>query len=774
MKKSLLLIAICLLLFSSLAWGQGNLYCLGPAPVDVGCTVANTYAQLSTLKSSVTLQENDIVDGQGNTFNEIWNLTNINALGNAPITLRNATVNSNNWVGISLNNSHQIQMKNLTVENPGWACILIQNSHASVVEDSEVKSCRNGIQVAKGSNDAIISGSRIINVEERGIFVSGNTANIEKITITNNLIEKTDPALTGGNQHGIHLLTEALFEINEILISDNTITLGTANNPLGSMGIWFQTEGESHDLSSGMPEPRICFNNFKIINNEVSYTGQHAITVSQASISAPSYNYIENNTVHHNGPKSANQPTLGIWVGRSDRVIISGNVVYDNVGHEDLTLPDREYGFDNVGIYLDAMASECIVRYNVTYGHNNLGYRSPFYNLEGDLKGAFISSGLGICCGAHDNELYYNISYGNTIGLSLSQSSGINTVVNPDGNGYDPREFYTHSYGNKIYNNVLAGNEVGISYSVGYVADWLNPTSNPGIQEVIDPNCTAVNQYCNELKNNIIYNNHGIFLNDGTVTDGYGAGMWIRTGAEPPIEDSNYYYGNDESPWDNGSITGNDALDPLFISPQPNNPDFSLSGSSTLIDAGTDAGLTQDFCGNPVPEGGGPDIGAFEGWVDRTVTWNGSTSSVWSDSLNWDQGRPPGLCDNVIIPDTSNDPVLQMPVSVNTLTVEPGGILDLNGKAVTAVHDMTINGMLDASFEAPTITVGDNLTLLSPANFSYGNSHAVFTGTGAINSSDFYGLTIARGANFGISDVDIYGDLVVDGFLSVDGFVYIH
>ena len=40
--------------------------------------------------------------------------------------------------------------------------------------------------------------------------------------------------------------------------------------------------------------------------------------------------------------------------------------------------------------------------------------------------------------------------------------------------------------------------------------------------------------------------------------------------------------------------------------------DFRLLSSSMAIDAGINVGLTSDYLGNPVPVGGGYDIGAYE------------------------------------------------------------------------------------------------------------------------------------------------------------------
>jgi len=60
---------------------------------------------------------------------------------------------------------------------------------------------------------------------------------------------------------------------------------------------------------------------------------------------------------------------------------------------------------------------------------------------------------------------------------------------------------------------------------------------------------------------------------------------------------------------DNHSI----LADPIFVSSNPQEPaDFMLQPDSPAIDAGIDVGLSEDFNGNPVPQGNAPDIGAYE------------------------------------------------------------------------------------------------------------------------------------------------------------------
>ena len=192
-----------------------------------------------------------------------------------------------------------------------------------------------------------------------------------------------------------------------------------------------------------------------------------------------------------------------------------------------------------------------------------------------------------------------------------------------DTNSYDA----DHS-GNMIHNNIVVGNQR--AGGRGLYWKWSEPA---------------------EVYNNIFYN-----FDVGVLTAGTGGfrssirlrnnifssiGTWIiyvnAQGADPGAEyvidsDNNIFYptsGNqfyltdnagtvttDFSGWqsisrpgftfDTSSLTSN----PLFMS--PGSSDFRLQPGSPAIDSGVFVGLTQDYAGNPVPQGNGTDIGAYE------------------------------------------------------------------------------------------------------------------------------------------------------------------
>lgn len=77
-----------------------------------------------------------------------------------------------------------------------------------------------------------------------------------------------------------------------------------------------------------------------------------------------------------------------------------------------------------------------------------------------------------------------------------------------------------------------------------------------------------------------------------------------------------------------------------------------------------------------------------------TVTWTGTTSTNWATGSNWDVGYVPNTTDNVVIPDVTNDPILDTNRTVNNLTINSGGLLSINGNNLTLTGTVSNDGTL--------------------------------------------------------------------------------
>ncbi len=78
-----------------------------------------------------------------------------------------------------------------------------------------------------------------------------------------------------------------------------------------------------------------------------------------------------------------------------------------------------------------------------------------------------------------------------------------------------------------------------------------------------------------------------------------------------------------------------------------------------------------------------------------TTNWTGTTSNVWTLAGNWDNGVP-GAGDTAVIPSTTNDPVITTTVTVNTVTINSGGVLTVNGTLNTTNFNLN-NGTLSGT-----------------------------------------------------------------------------
>jgi len=173
-------------------------------------------------------------------------------------------------------------------------------------------------------------------------------------------------------------------------------------------------------------------------------------------------------------------------------------------------------------------------------------------------------SGIHIKKGCNNWKIWNNLIYENTVRPPTWSPSGVTLV----GTGH---EFYH----NVVYNNDPAGTRSGAGLSVS--------------SETI-------------VRDNAFYKHGG---NGGNVTGGK--------------LDHNYVY-----PVFPG-IKGSKAVtkrDPMFKDPA--HGDFILLPGSPLIDTGVDAGVTEDFSGNPRPSGEKVDIGAYEYMQPTKETRRGS------------------------------------------------------------------------------------------------------------------------------------------------------
>lgn len=118
--------------------------------------------------------------------------------------------------------------------------------------------------------------------------------------------------------------------------------------------------------------------------------------------------------------------------------------------------------------------------------------------------------------------------------------------------------------------------------------------------------------------------------------------------------------------------------------------------------------------------------------------WNGSVSSSWTTAANWTPNAVPNDNTKVIIPDaatTGHDPILNPDVTIGTLTIEAGGILNAPDDS-----ELVLTGSAGAWINNGTFNAGQGTVIFSTTAVNGVVNDATIAG-----STSFYNVTVAAG-----------------------------
>jgi hypothetical protein len=127
-----------------------------------------------------------------------------------------------------------------------------------------------------------------------------------------------------------------------------------------------------------------------------------------------------------------------------------------------------------------------------------------------------------------------------------------------------------------------------------------------------------------------------------------------------------------------------------------------------------------------------------------TSTWNGSQSDSWTTAANWTPNATPSDATNVIIPDagtTPNDPTLNPLVTIGTLVMEAGAIVN----NPPAGSSLTITGSNGAWINNGTFNAGTGTVTFNTAAVNSVVNDATIAGNTTFNN-----ITIASGSTLRI------------------------
>ncbi len=258
--------------------------------------------------------------------------------------------------------------------------------------------------------------------------------------------------------------------------------------------------------------------------------------------------------------------------------------------------------------------------------------------------------------------------------------------------------------------------------------------------------------------NGIFVNQNGTIdltanFSDGTFQNGFNGGRYLR------IENSQ-------------NLIGSNRLENIVFDDNPG------GGAANVVKLTNTAGdielfnYTGSFSGSDFEE----DPNDLILWIDPpTVTWTGRISSDWFTDGNWDSGSVPLISQNVLIPQTLNQPILVDDVNVavaNNLTIGVNAIIEIN-TADTDV-DLQIAGDILFDVSASLISLGadDDIEIggswlnISGAFFTPGTSQVTFNSPVGVesieNSNGFYNLVVDVAGSAAIADdLNVVNDFTI-------------
>ncbi|MDO8649697.1 MAG: choice-of-anchor Q domain-containing protein [Candidatus Berkelbacteria bacterium] len=524
------------------------------------------YPTFTSLAAGITLQPGDIVDGGGNTFNEMWTINRSGTLGN-PIIFRNATVSGQNIRnnGILTNSKSNLTFSNITIKEVVYKGLVISGSTNINID----------YLTLIGSGSAIYStNSSFINVS----YFTGLNNTVPFEGLLDFLAPGTDltvnhVTISGVNKRAIYSSLTANVSLSDIEVTSSTTTVGvpvievknmtSGNLTLDTINVGVTRGG----TDAGNASYGININNSDGIN-----------------LNAQNLN-IKNNTGRGiQITDSALLPGSSLKTFDIQRNILAGVYVRDSAN---LVVGPGTSSYNDFGVWADgtgtinSVIEGVVANYNGTDGIDAVNgvpnwtvrYSEASYN---GTAGKGLTTGSGDGFSIHDTStasFYYNKAIGN-----------LNTGM-----------AHTGSSSGSIYNNTIFGNGSPGDSTMDRAGLYIPTTANPGF--IVRNNIIAQNypgdlkEYSTTSNNNLDYNNYY------------------------PINDNNFYLIFNQSPWswttyhttrEPHSFNAN----PLFVNVALSN--FKLQSGSPALNTAIAVGLVRDFVGTIVPQGNIPDIGAYE------------------------------------------------------------------------------------------------------------------------------------------------------------------
>ena len=391
--------------------------------------------------------------------------------------------------------------------------------------------------------------------------------------------------------------------------------------------------------------------------------------------------------------------TSGINLGAAGNSIIGNRIGTNAAGTAIVTSSTQTYG-----IYINGVAGNNIINGNTISGNATYGIYTS--NTSGTLTTSIINNIIGL--NVTGNALVtgsvqkYGISI---IGSTLNTIGGSSSTSNVISGNTTAGIFLSGAAGNNtITANTIGSNMSGVSvggqqYGVYNTSTGTNTVGAAGAPNLITNNTTggvyvtgsASSLTINSIACNSANTASGIVRGDNTIpqpvlTGSYGSPTTLQITNLPSAGSKTIYiYKNTTC----GKNQGETYITSISVTSGSNSGTYS----GTAFNIGDNITVMYD-----IPSTGSSAFSAALTLAPPANTWigGGNTSKTdWNDPTNWSLGTVPSATDNVVIPQTSYNPVLSSNVTVKSITIQSSGYLTLPSKYTLNVSNgITNNGTI--------------------------------------------------------------------------------
>lgn len=587
--------------------------------------------------------------------------------------------------------SGNVTFSNVVFQNATTTMLSHNNAHGISIINSTftMLPTSTAVLISSTSSDVVIQGT-VFNFPSGSSGIVSRSATTGALTFTNNTLNGSGSGnmlyITGGGN--------VVFNNNNITLTGSIGTIVLTSGGSGS----FEIKNNTVNYTKSTNET-FFFNTgtwaLDIENNAITSTDP-SMTMAVFSINNQANALVQNNTIDSLATADRGQIFVRSTGTDMGTLRIIGNTLKSR---SDLFIINIGTDLPNAG---SGKINGAIIENNTLYGPV---YFNPSLTSSG-CHGIFYSQNQN---GILRNNTIYGAGYGFVIkGTGDTWSSGgvsYNKVINSSSSGTAIRikgAIAVPVYNNTIYSDSTLTNP--LIYVTNY--DFGSGSGGAIVKNNILAcvNCMGISVDADSEPNfisdyNLFYRSTGTNIGTVNTTTYTNFSDWQTAGYD---------------------LHGINA-DPMFM--DFDSDDFRLQRVSSAINAGVDLGLTNDIVNTSIPQGGGPDMGAYE-YIPLTVTINQKDNQA--DPTNSTTINFSVVFSEPVADFTSEDVTLSGTAEATTALVTGSG----------ATYNIAISGMTGSGTVIASIGA-------DKATGSSGNTNEVSTSTDNIVTYDITEPTVS-------------------------------